>query len=36
MGMCAQHNTIWEALTVDQSLHFIGEVKGLSADDITK
>jgi ABC-type multidrug transport system ATPase subunit len=24
MGMCPQHNTIWEALTVDESLNFIG------------
>ena len=36
LGMCAQHNTIWEALTVDQSLRFIGEVKGLGAEDIAK
>jgi ABC-type multidrug transport system ATPase subunit len=34
MGMCAQHNTIWDSLTVDQSLHFIAEVKGLQASDI--
>jgi ABC-type multidrug transport system ATPase subunit len=33
MGMCAQHNTIWDALTVDQSLRFIADVKGLSALD---
>jgi ABC-type multidrug transport system ATPase subunit len=30
MGMCPQHNTIWEYLTVDQSLWHVGEVKGLS------
>jgi ABC-type multidrug transport system ATPase subunit len=29
MGMCAQHNTIWESLTVDQSLRYIADVKGL-------
>ena len=34
MGLCPQHNTIWQHLTVDQSLKYIGEVKGLSDDEI--
>ena len=34
MGMCPQFNTIWKALTVDESLNFIGKVKGLSDEDI--
>lgn len=34
MGMCPQFNTIWDHLTVDQSISFIGEIKGLSAEDI--
>lgn len=35
MGMCPQHNTIWEQLTVDQTLWHIGEIKGLSRADLT-
>lgn len=34
MGMCPQHNTIWNALSVDQSITFVGEIKGLSKEDI--
>lgn len=34
MGMCPQFNTIWNVLSVDQSITFIGEVKGLSTEDI--
>jgi ABC-type multidrug transport system ATPase subunit len=34
MGMVAQHNTIWDSLTVDQSLRFIADVKGLGSADI--
>lgn len=34
MGMCPQFNTIWNVLSVDESLNFIGEVKGLSKQDI--
>lgn len=34
MGMCPQFNTIWNFLSVDQSLNYIGEVKGLSKEDI--
>ena len=34
MGMCPQHNTIWEFLTVDQSLWHIGEIKGLNYQDL--
>lgn len=30
MGMCPQFNTIWNCLTVDQSIDFIGEIKGLN------
>jgi hypothetical protein len=34
MEMCLQFNTIWNELSVDQSITFIGEVKGLSTEDI--
>jgi ABC-type multidrug transport system ATPase subunit len=34
MGMCPQHNTFSDHLTVQQTLRFIAEVKGLSEDDI--
>jgi len=34
MGMCPQFNTIWEVMTVDECLVFVGEVKGLSPADI--
>jgi ABC-type multidrug transport system ATPase subunit len=34
MGMCPQFNTIWQVLSVDQSLDLIGEIKGLSKEDI--
>lgn len=34
MGMCPQFNPIWKFLTVDQSLRYIGKVKGLSSDEI--
>ncbi len=30
MGLCAQFNTIWEKLTVDEHFDFIGTIKGLS------
>jgi ABC-type multidrug transport system ATPase subunit len=35
MGMCPQFNPIWKNLTVDQCLQYIGEVKGLSNEEIT-
>ena len=34
MGMCPQFNTIWNVLSVDQSLNFIAEVKGIDPEDI--
>jgi hypothetical protein len=34
MGMCPQFNTIWNVLSVDQSISFIGEVKGLTKEQI--
>ena len=34
MGMCPQFNTIWDALSVDQSISFIGKIKGLSDEAI--
>lgn len=34
MGMCPQYNAIWPQLTVDQSLDFVGRLKGLNKDDI--
>ena len=33
MGMVAQNNTIWEELTVDDSLRFVANMKGLSNKD---
>ena len=33
LGMCPQYNTIWEDLSVDQSLDFIGQIRGLSEQD---
>ena len=34
MGMCPQFNPIWKSMTVDQSLVFIGRVKGLTDKEI--
>ena len=34
IGLAAQSNVIWDTLTVDEHLEFIGKVKGLSHDDI--
>lgn len=34
MGMCPQFNTIWDVLSVDQSLSLMGEIKGLSLAEI--
>ena len=34
MGMCPQFNTLYDVLTVDQCLNFMGEVKGLQREDI--
>lgn len=34
MGMCPQFNTLYDVLTVDQCLNFMGEVKGLSREEI--
>ena len=36
MGICPQHNTVWDMLTVDQTLWHIAEIKGLSRQDIEK
>lgn len=32
MGMCAQTNTIWDVMSVDQCIRFICEVKGVKGD----
>lgn len=32
-GTCPQYNTIWETLTVDETLRFMAQVKGLAIDD---
>ena len=32
MGMCAQTNTIWDVMSVDQCIRFICEVKGIKGD----
>lgn len=29
MGMVAQNNTLWELLNVDQTLQYIGDIKGV-------
>ena len=34
MGMCPQFNTIYDVLSVDQCLNFMGEVKGLPRMEI--
>lgn len=34
MGMCPQFNPIWKVLTVDQTMRYIGMVKGLSDAEI--
>jgi len=34
MGMCPQFNPIWKTLTVDQSMSYIGRVKGLSQQEL--
>jgi ATP-binding cassette subfamily A (ABC1) protein 3 len=34
LGLAAQSNVIWDTLTVDEHLEFIGKVKGMSVDDI--
>jgi ABC-type multidrug transport system ATPase subunit len=34
MGMCPQFNTIWGVLSVDQCLNYVGQVKGLSKEDL--
>lgn len=36
VGMCAQHNTLFEALTVAQGLRMIGAIKGLTQEDQDK
>lgn len=35
LGLAAQANVIWDTLTVDEHLNFIGKVKGLSPAEIT-
>ena len=34
LGLCAQQNLIWDNLTVDEHLNFIGAVKGLTRQEI--
>lgn len=34
MGLCPQHNTIWEKLTVNESLNLIGDIKGLNKEEL--
>ena len=33
IGMCPQFNTIWDVLTVDECMNFMGAIKGLSWED---
>ena len=35
MGICPQSNTLWEKLTVEEHLHYIGKVKGLYGDELS-
>jgi len=35
MGMVPQHNTIWEVLTVDESMDFVSRIKGLNKVEMT-
>lgn len=35
MGLCAQQNLLWDKLTVDEHLNFIGALKGLSSSEIS-
>lgn len=30
IGLCPQYNTLWEQLTVDESLNLVARMKGLS------
>ena len=34
MGIVPQFNTLWDHLNVDESLIFIGQIKGLSKEEI--
>jgi len=34
MGMCPQHNTIWDFLDVDQSIEFIADIKGIRGEQM--
>mmetsp|Transcript_9083 Transcript_9083/g.8542 ORF Transcript_9083/g.8542 Transcript_9083/m.8542 type:complete len:178 (+) Transcript_9083:402-935(+) len=36
MGLCPQFNTIWEKLTVDEHLNFMGALKGLNTRELEK
>ncbi len=33
MGIVAQHNTIWDVLTVEQSLDYICDIRGVPQDE---
>jgi ABC-type multidrug transport system ATPase subunit len=34
MGMCAQSNTIWDVMTVNECIRFVCEVKGIKGYEI--
>jgi len=34
MGICPQFNTLWEELTVDESMRYMANIKGLSSNQI--
>jgi len=34
MGMVPQHNTIWDMLTVDQSLSYICHIRGVPLSEV--
>ena len=34
MGMCAQTNTLWDVMSVDDCIRFICEVKGIKNENI--
>lgn len=34
MGMCAQTNTVWDVMSVNECIRFVCEVKGVKGEDI--
>jgi ABC-type multidrug transport system ATPase subunit len=36
MGMVPQFNTLWDVLTVDECIYFMGHIKGLSQQQLNE